>query len=67
MSLQDAAGEIARSIGDKGCAILTYTKAGGIRIGASNLSPEELREALTAAIYYSYAMAESLPSRRYDA
>jgi len=53
LPLNNMARAIASNYGDKGAAVITFGRE-GIRIGASNLTPHELREALCAAINYSY-------------
>jgi hypothetical protein len=53
LSLRQTAGAIARNYGDKGAIVITFGDE-GIRIGAENLTPQELREALCTAIHYSY-------------
>lgn len=57
LPLRMTARAIASQYGDKGAIIITSGR-GGIRIGAENLTPQELREALCAAIHYSYVFEE---------
>ena len=53
LSLRHSAAAIARNYGDKGAVVITFGDE-GVRIGAENLTPEELRKALCCAIHYSY-------------
>lgn len=58
LNLRHTAGAIARNYGDKGAIIITFSENGLTRVGVGNLMPEELREALCAAIHYSFVFAD---------
>jgi hypothetical protein len=58
LSLRHTAAAVARNYGDKGAVVVTYAD-GRVRIGAENLTPDELREALCTAIHYSYVFEKS--------
>jgi hypothetical protein len=51
--LDDLAAIAAAEHGDKGGVVITLG-AGGVHIGASGLTPDELRKALCTAIHYTY-------------
>ena len=51
--LDDLAAVAAADHGDKGGIVITLG-ATGVRIGASGLTPDELRKALCTAIHYTY-------------
>ncbi len=52
------AGRVAAECQDKGAVVISYGDK-GIRIGVENLTGEELREALSTAIAYSYVFEEN--------
>jgi hypothetical protein len=53
MKLRHTAAAIARNYGDKGAVIISVGE-NGTRIGVENLTPAEVRDALCAAIHYSF-------------
>lgn len=57
IDLQRTAAAIAKNYGDKGAAIVTFGED-GIRVGVSNLTPDELREPLCTAVHYSFVFEE---------
>ena len=58
LQLQGLAETVAAECGDKGAVVISYDRK-HVRIGVEGLTPQELREALCAAIHYSYVMEEN--------
>ena len=59
IKLTAMANSIAKSYGDKGSIVITMDDE-GIRIGTKGLTFGEVREALCAAIHYSYCFEDDL-------
>ncbi len=57
IDLERTAAAIAKNYGDKGAAIVTFGEE-GVRVGVSNLTPDELREALCVAVHYSFVFED---------
>jgi hypothetical protein len=57
LDLKRTANAVAQNYGDRGAIIVTVG-AEGVRIGTDGLTPQELREALTIAIHYSFVFEE---------
>lgn len=57
IDLRRTAGAIASNYGDKGAIVLSVDDD-HVRIGVSNLTPAELREALCTAIHYSFVFED---------
>lgn len=58
LNLQGIAQTIANECGAKGAIVITCGDKGIRVVGVGDLTPEEFREALHAAIEYSYSSAE---------
>jgi hypothetical protein len=54
INLKGLAGTVAAECGDKGAVVISYGEGGSVRIGVENLTPQELRQALCTAVYYSF-------------
>ncbi len=65
IDLRRMAAAIARSHGASGAIVITYGPE-GIRVGAGNLTPEEMREALCVAVHYSFRLEASSASSDAD-
>jgi hypothetical protein len=61
--LHDFAWTVAAECRDTGAVVISYGHK-GVQIGVENLSPEELRAALCAAIHDSFEIEEELRNQK---